>query len=41
LSVVADEARRRRDAAAAAYRPARIRLQLVAEAPPSALDRYF
>jgi len=34
-------ARRRRQAAAARWRPNRIRLLLVVEAPPSALDRYF
>lgn len=34
-------ARRQREAAAARYRPQRVRLLLVAEAPPSALDRYF
>lgn len=33
--------RRRRDQAAKKYRPATVRLLLVAEAPPSALDRYF
>lgn len=35
------DARRRRERAAAAFRPARVRTLLVAEAPPSALDRYF
>lgn len=35
------QARRRRDAAAATYRPEPVELLLVAEAPPSALDRYF
>jgi len=34
-------ARRAREVAAALYRPQRVRLLLVAEAPPSALDRYF
>lgn len=34
-------ARRRRDQAAKKYRPASVRLLLVPEAPPSALDRYF
>jgi hypothetical protein len=34
-------ARRRRERAAAAFKPARVRTLLVAEAPPSALDRYF
>jgi hypothetical protein len=34
-------ARRRRAAAALRWRPDRVRLLLVAEAPPSALDRYF
>ena len=34
-------ARRRRERAAAAFRPARVRTLLVAEAPPSAPDRYF
>jgi hypothetical protein len=37
----ADEARARRAEAAARYRPKAVRLLLVAEAPPSALDRYF
>ena len=37
----ADAARRRREQAAARYRPSRIDTLLVAEAPPSALDRYF
>jgi hypothetical protein len=37
----ADEARRRRRAAAARWRPDHIDLLLVAEAPPSALERYF
>jgi hypothetical protein len=37
----ADAARRRREEAAAKYRPDRVRLLLVAEAPPAALDRYF
>jgi hypothetical protein len=32
---------RQREAAAARYRPTRVRLLLVAEAPPAALDRYF
>jgi hypothetical protein len=32
---------RRRDAAARRYRPETIQLLLIAEAPPSALDRYF
>jgi len=35
------EARRRRELAAAAFQPAHVRTLLVAEAPPSALDRYF
>src|SRR4051794_26313927 len=34
-------ARRRRYRAAAKYRPQRIKLLLIAEAPPAALDRYF
>jgi hypothetical protein len=34
-------ARRRRVAAAARYRPARVDTLIVSEAPPSALDRYF
>lgn len=34
-------ARRRREQAAARYRPEVVRLLLVAEAPPSELDRYF
>src|SRR2546423_1064164 len=34
-------ARRRRERAARKYRPRRVKLLLVAEAPPSALDRYF
>ena len=38
---VAAAARRRRERAAARYRPARIDTLLVAEAPPSALDRHF
>lgn len=37
----ADRARERRVTAAARYRPARVQTLLVAEAPPSALDRYF
>ena len=37
----ATAARRRREAAAARYRPSRIDTLLLAEAPPSALDRYF
>jgi hypothetical protein len=37
----ADAARRRRQQAAARYRPARIDTLLVSEAPPSALDRFF
>jgi hypothetical protein len=36
-----DAARRRRDRAARKYLPADIKLLLVAEAPPAALDRYF
>jgi hypothetical protein len=35
------QARQRRDAAAAKYKPSPVRLLLVAEAPPSSLDRYF
>ena len=38
---VAVAARRRREQAAARYRPDRVDTLLVAEAPPSALDRYF
>ena len=38
---VAAAARRRREQAAARYRPQHIDTLLVAEAPPSALDRYF
>ena len=38
---VAVAARRRREQAAARYRPEQIDTLLVAEAPPSALDRYF
>ncbi len=34
-------AARQRQAAAAKYKPAQIKLLLVAEAPPTALDRYF
>jgi hypothetical protein len=34
-------ARERRERAAAEFRPERVRTLLVAEAPPSALDRYF
>ena len=41
MSDPADVARRRRAAAARRWRPDRINLLLVAEAPPSALDRYF
>lgn len=37
----AQVARRRREAAAAKYRPEKIKLLLVGEAPPAALDRYF
>lgn len=37
----ANEARRRREQAAAKYRPEVVQLLLIAEAPPSALDRYF
>jgi len=37
----ATRARRLRDAAAARYRPDVVELLLVAEAPPSSLDRYF
>jgi hypothetical protein len=37
----ATQARRRRDAAAARYKPKKVELLLVAEAPPAALDRYF
>src|ERR1700733_14408338 len=37
----AGQARPRRDAAAARYRPDTIELLLVVEAPPGALDRYF
>jgi hypothetical protein len=36
-----DDSRDRRTTAAAAFRPTQIRLLLVAEAPPRALDRYF
>lgn len=36
-----DNARRRREAAAGRYRPQQVELLLVAEAPPSSLDRYF
>ncbi|MFV8137440.1 hypothetical protein ACNQR7_07700 [Mycolicibacterium senegalense] len=38
---VATEVRRRRAAAAERYRPDRVRLLLVAQAPPAAADRYF
>jgi hypothetical protein len=41
MVTAAEAARLRRERAAAAFRPARIRTLLVAEAPPSALDRYF
>ena len=41
MTAVADAARRRREQAAARYRPTRVDTLLVAEAPPSALDRYF
>jgi hypothetical protein len=37
----ATRARRRRDAAAAKYKPEAVELLLVAEAPPSSVDRYF
>src|SRR4051812_48669376 len=37
----AKSARRRRDAAAAKFKPKHVRLLLVAEAPPCTLDRYF
>jgi hypothetical protein len=40
-SMGAREARARREAAAARYRPQEVDLLLVAEAPPAALDRYF
>jgi hypothetical protein len=40
-SAVSDDARKRREAAAARHRPSEVDLLLVAEAPPSALDRYF
>lgn len=36
-----DDGRRLREAAAAKYKPDRISLLLVAEAPPTATDRYF
>jgi hypothetical protein len=36
-----DESLRRRSEAAARYKPAKIDLLLVAEAPPNSLDRYF
>ncbi len=35
------DARRRRQQAAVRYQPEHVRLLLVAEAPPSSLDRYF
>jgi hypothetical protein len=35
------EARKKREAAALKYKPQRVRLLLVAEAPPAADDRYF
>jgi hypothetical protein len=41
LSDEAELARRRRDAAAARYKPSVVELLLIAEAPPAALDRYF
>jgi hypothetical protein len=37
----ASQARRRRDVVAARYKPNAVELLLVAEAPPTALDRYF
>jgi hypothetical protein len=37
----ATEARRRRMAAAAKYKPETVELLLIAEAPPSSLERYF
>ncbi len=36
-----EDARRRRDRASRKHRPAEVKLLLVAEAPPAALDRYF
>jgi len=41
LSHEAEHVRRRRDVAAARYKPEVVELLLVAEAPPAALDRYF
>ncbi|HMH47794.1 MAG TPA: hypothetical protein VK538_08775, partial [Solirubrobacteraceae bacterium] len=37
----ATKARQRRDAAAAKYRPKVVELLLIAEEPPSSLERYF
>jgi hypothetical protein len=39
--VTANEARLRREQATTRYRPEAVRLLLIAEAPPSGLDRYF
>ena len=41
MTPTSDAARRRRERAAARYRPERIDTLLVSEAPPSARDRYF
>lgn len=41
MITAAAQARWRREAAAAKYKPDPVRLLLVAEAPPSSLDRYF
>ena len=41
MTLTSEAARRRRDCAAARYRPERIDTLLVSEAPPSARDRYF
>ena len=41
MTFTSDTARRRREQAAARYRPERIDTLLISEAPPSARDRYF
>lgn len=41
MAAIDKAARRRRERAAAAFKPEHVRTLLVAEAPPSALDRYF
>jgi hypothetical protein len=41
MSSLEEAARQRRSEAALRYKPALVKLLLIAEAPPSALDRYF